>query len=139
MIRFPFLHLLVLLTLFTGCSVPPDSSPSESPKTRSIGTAGNVSILTFSEDKFYATVTIPHGSQSIEPIFKKLMADDNTDVLDQYLDGTVNENIAPEIKDVIIASLPDGALDRGYRGFVSPSLYPNRVFQFFFHHSFCVV
>ncbi|HIB73397.1 MAG TPA: hypothetical protein EYO50_05695, partial [Candidatus Marinimicrobia bacterium] len=91
MICFPFLHLLVLLTLFTGCSIPPDPSPSGLPKTRSIGTAGNVSILTFSEDKFYATVTIPHGSQSIEPIFKKLMADDNTDVLDQYLDGTVNE------------------------------------------------
>ena len=39
------------------------------------------------------------------------MANDNTDVLDQYLDGTVNEDIAPEIKNVIIASLPDGALD----------------------------
>jgi hypothetical protein len=38
--------------------------------------------LTFSEDKFYATVTIPHGSQSVDPIFKKLMANDNTDVLD---------------------------------------------------------
>jgi len=67
--------------------------------------------LTFTEDKFYATITIPHGSQSVDPIFKKLMADDNADVLDQYLDGTVREDIAPEIKDVIIASLPDGALD----------------------------
>ena len=111
MIRLPYLHLLVLLFLFTSCSAPPDSSPSRSPKTRSFGTTGNVSILTFSEDKFSATITIPRGSQSIEPIFKKLMAEDNTDVLDQYLDGTVNENIAPEIKDEIIASLPDGALD----------------------------
>ena len=111
MIRLPYLHLLVLLFLFTSCSAPPDSSPSRSPKTRSFGTTGNVSILTFSEDKFSATITIPHGSQSIETIFKKLMAEDNTDVLDQYLDGTVNENIAPEIKDEIIASLPDGALD----------------------------
>ena len=119
MICFPFLHLLVLLTLFTGCSIPPDPSPSGLPKTRSIGTAGNVSILTFSEDKFYATVTIPHGSQSIEPIFKKLMADDNTDVLDQYLDGTVNEDIALEIKDVIIASLPDGALDYRFTEFTT--------------------
>ena len=111
MIRLPYFYSLVLLTLFIGCGTPPDSSPSISPKTRSISAAGNVSILTFSEDKFSATVTIPHGSQSIEPIFKKLMAEDNTDVLDQYLDGTVNENIAPEIKDEIIASLPDGALD----------------------------
>ena len=111
MIRLPYLYSLVLLTLFTGCSTPPDSSPSISPKIRSISAAGNVSILTFSEDKFSATITIPRGSQSIEPIFKKLMAEDNTDVLDQYLDGTVNENIAPEIKDEIIASLPDGALD----------------------------
>ena len=109
--RLPYLHLLVLLSLFTSCSAPPDSSPSGSPKTPSFGTTGNVSILTFSEDKFSATITIPHGSQSIEPIFKKLMVDDNTDVLDQYLDGTVNENIVPEIKDEIIASLPDGALD----------------------------
>ena len=111
MIRLPYLYSLVLLALFTGCSAPPDSSPSGSPKTPSFGTTGNVSILTFSEDKFSATVTIPHGSQSIDPIFTKLMADDNSDVLDQYLDGTVNENIAQEIKDVIIASLPDGALD----------------------------
>ena len=111
MIRLHYLYLLVLLTLFTGCNTPPDSSPSKSPKTRSISKAGNVSILTFTEDKFYATITIPHGSQSVDPIFKKLMADDNADVLDQYLDGTVREDIAPEIKDVIIASLPDGALD----------------------------
>jgi len=111
MIRLPYLYSLVLLSLFTGCSTPPDSSPSKSPKTRSISKAGNVSILTFTEDKFYATITIPHGSQSVDPIFKKLMADDNADVLDQYLDGTVREDIAPEIKDIIIASLPDGALD----------------------------
>ncbi len=111
MIRLPHQYLLVLLALFTSCSAPPDSSPSGSPKIRSISAAGNVSILTFSEDKFFATVTIPHGSQSIDPIFRKLMAGDNTDVLDQYLDGTLNENIAPEIKDVIIASLPDGVLD----------------------------
>ena len=103
MIRLPYLYSLVILTLFTGCSTPPDSSPSRSPKIRSISAKGNVSILTFSEDKFSATVTIPYGSQSIEPIFKKLMADENTDVLDQYLDGTVNDNIAQEIKDVIIA------------------------------------
>ena len=111
MIRLLHLYLLVILTLFTSCSTPPDSSPSGSPIIRSNSDTGNVSILTFSEDKFFATVTIPHGSQSIDPIFRKLMADDNTDVLDQYLDGTVKENIAPEIKDVIIASLPDGALD----------------------------
>ena len=111
MIRLPYLYSLVLLALFTGCSTPPDSSPPGSPKTPSFGTTGNVSILTFSEDKFSATVTIPHGSQSIDPIFRKLMADDNTDVLDQYLEGTVNENIVQEIKDVIIASLPDGALN----------------------------
>ena len=111
MIRLLHLYLLVILALFTSCSTPPDSSPSGSPIIRSNSDTGNVSILTFSEDKFFATVTIPHGSQSIDPIFRKLMADDNTDVLDQYLDGTVNENIAPEIKDVIIASLPDGALD----------------------------
>ena len=111
MIRLPYLYSLVLLTPFTGCNTPPDSSPSKSPKTRSISKAGNVSILTFTEDKFYATITIPHGSQSVDPIFKKLMADDNADVLDQYLDGTVREDIAPEIKDIIIASLPDGALD----------------------------
>ena len=121
MIRLPYLYSLVLLTLFTGCSTPPDSSPSRSPKIRSISAAGNVSILTFSEDKFSATVTIPHGSQSIEPIFKKLMADENTDVLDQYLDGTVNENIAQEIKDVIIASLPDGALDYRVTEFTTAS------------------
>ncbi len=111
MIRLLHLCLLVILALFTSCSTPPDSPPSGSPIIRSNSDTGNVSILTFSEDKFFATVTIPHGSQSIDPIFRKLMADDNTDVLDQYLDGTVNENIAPEIKDVIIASLPDGALD----------------------------
>ena len=111
MIRLLHLYLLVILALFTSCSTPPDSSPSGSPIIRSNSDTGNVSILTFSEDKFFATVTIPHGSQSIDPIFRKLMADDNTDVLDQYLDGTVKENIAPEIKDVIIASLPDGALD----------------------------
>ena len=111
MIRLLHLCLLVILALFTSCSTPPDSSPSGSPIIRSNSDTGNVSILTFSEDKFFATVTIPHGSQSIDPIFRKLMADDNTDVLDQYLDGTVKENNAPEIKDVIIASLPDGALD----------------------------
>ena len=111
MIRLLHLCLLVILALFTSCSTPPDSSPSGSPIIRSNSDTGNVSILTLSEDKFFATVTIPHGSQSIDPIFRKLMADDNTDVLDQYLDGTVKENIAPEIKDVIIASLPDGALD----------------------------
>ena len=121
MIRLPNLFLLVLLALFTGCSAPPDSSPSESLKIRSISAATNVSILTFSEDKFFVTVTIPHGSQSIDPIFLKLMADDNTDVLDQYLDGTVNENIAPEIKDEIIASLPDGALDYRVTGFTTAS------------------
>ena len=121
MIRLPHLYLLVLLALFTSCSAPPDSSPSGSLKIRSISAAGNVSILTFSEDKFFATVTIPHGSQSIDPIFIKLMADDNTDVLDQYLDGTVNENIAPEIKDEIIASLPDGALDYRVTGFTTAS------------------
>ena len=111
MIRLLHLYLLVILALFTSRSTTPDSSPSGSPIIRSNSDTGNVSILTFSEDKFFATVTIPHSSQSIDPIFRKLMADDNTDVLDQYLDGTVKENIAPEIKDVIIASLPDGALD----------------------------
>ena len=111
MIRLNYLYLLVILALFTGCNTPPDSSPYISPKTHSISKAGNVSILTFSEDKFHATITMPHGSQSVGPILKKLMADDNTNVLDQYLDGTVNEDTAPEIKDVIIASLPDGALD----------------------------
>ena len=121
MIRLPYLHLLVIFSLFPGCGTPPDSSPSGLPKTRSFGVAGNVSILTFSEDKFSATVTISHGSQSIEQIFKKLMADDNTDVLDQYLDGTVNEDIAPEIKDEIIASLPDGALDYRITGFTTAS------------------
>ena len=119
MIRSPYLYSLVLLSLFTGCSTPPDSSPSGSPKTPSFGTTGNVSILTFSEDKFSATVTIPHGSQSIDTIFRKLMADDNTDVLDQYLEGTVNENIAQEIKDVIIASLPDGALNYRITEFIT--------------------
>ena len=102
MIRLNYLYLVVLLNLFTGCNTPPDSSPYISPKTHSISKAGNVSILTFSEDKFFATITIPHGSQSVGPILKKLMADDNTNVLDQYLDGTVNEDTAPEIKDVII-------------------------------------
>ena len=111
MLRFNYLYLLALLIPFTGCNTPPVSSPNISPKTHSISKAGNVSILTFSEDKFYATITIPHGSKSLGPIFKTLMADDNTNVLDQYLDGTVNEDTAPEIKDAIIASLPDGALD----------------------------
>ena len=119
MIRLPYLYSLVILALFTGCSTPPDSSPPGSPKTPSFGTTGNVSILTFSEDKFSATVTIPHGSQSIDTIFRKLMADDNTDVLDQYLEGTVNENIAQEIKDVIIASLPDGALNYRITEFIT--------------------
>ena len=111
MIRLNYLYLLVLLAPFTGCNTPPDSSPYIPPKTHSISKEGNVSILTFSEDKFYATITIPHGSQSVGPIFKKLMSGDNTNVLDQYLDGTVNEDTAPEIKDIIIASLPDGTLD----------------------------
>ena len=121
MIRLPYLHLLVIFSLFTGCGTPPDSSPSGSPKTRSLSVAGNVSILTFSEDKLSATVTISGGSQSIEPIFKKLMAGDNTDVLDQYLDGTVNKDIVPEIKDEIIASLPDGALEYRVTGFTTAS------------------
>ena len=121
MIRLLHLCLLVILALFTSCSTPPDSSPSGSPIIRSNSDTGNVSILTFSEDKFFATVNIPHGSQSIDPIFRKLMADDNTDVLDQYLDGTVKENIAPEIKDVIIASLPDGALDYRITEFTTTS------------------
>ena len=119
MIRFPHLYLLVLFSLFTSCSAPPDPSPSGLPKTHSFDTTGNVSILTFSEDKFSATITIPHGTRSIEPIFKKLMADDNTDVLDQYLDGTVNEDIASEIKDEIIASLSNGALDYRITGFTT--------------------
>jgi len=119
MIRLTHLHLPVILSLFTGCVSPPKSSPSDLPKTRSFSVEGNVSILTFSEDKFSATVTISHGSQSIEPIFKKLMADDNTDVLDQYLDGTVNEDIASEIKDEIIASLSNGALDYRITGFTT--------------------
>ena len=111
MIRYSSLHLMVFLVLVTGCSGPPDSTPSGSPKTRSHGVTGNVSILTFSEDKYSARITIPHGPQLIAPIFKKLMADNNTDVLDQYLDGTVQKNIAPEIKELIITSLPKGALD----------------------------
>ena len=119
MIRLPYLCLLVLFALFTGCSTPPDSSPSGSPKTPSLGTTGNVSILTFSEDKFSASVTIPHGSKSICPIFKKLISNDNTDVLDQYLNGTVNKDIAQEIKDVIIASLPDGALNYRITEFIT--------------------
>ena len=119
MIRLPYLCSLVIFALFTGCSTPPDSSPSGSPKTPPLGTTGNVSILTFSEDKFSARATIPHGSKSIGPIFKKLISNDNTDVLDQYLNGTVNKDIAQEIKDVIIASLPDGALNYRITEFIT--------------------
>ena len=48
-----------------------------------------------------------------------MISNDNTDVLDQYLNGTVNKDIAQEIKDVIIASLPDGALNYRITEFIT--------------------
>ena len=74
-------------------------------------TTNKISILTFSEDKFSATITIPSGPNSFQHALHQLMKRDNTLVIDQYLDGVVENSIVSEIKDVIINSLADDALD----------------------------
>ena len=110
MIPFNKLLYLLILTFFIGSTSPTVSTQS---------TTNKISILTFSEDKFSATITIPNGPNSFEQALHQLMEHDNTIVVDQYLDGVVENSIVSEIKDVIINSLPEGALDFRIKSFSS--------------------
>jgi hypothetical protein len=109
----PFNKLLnlLILTFFIGCS----TSPTISTQSRT----NRISILTFSEDKLSATITISNGPNSFELALHQLMEHDNTIVVDQYLDGVVENSIISEIKDVIINSLPEDALDFRIKSFSS--------------------
>ena len=104
------LYLLILI-LFIGCSTSPTVSTQS--------TTNKISILTFSEDKLSATITIPTGPNAFEQALHQLMEHDNTIVLDQYLYGVVENSIVSEIKDVIINSLPEDALDFRIKSFSS--------------------
>ena len=109
----PFNKLLnlLILTFFIGCSTSPTISTQS--------TTNKISILTFSEDKLSATITISNGPNSFELALHQLMEHDNTIVVDQYLDGVVENSIISEIKDVIINSLPEDALDFRIKSFSS--------------------
>jgi hypothetical protein len=109
----PFNKLLnlLILTFFIGCSTSPTISTQS--------TTNRISILTFSEDKLSATITISNGPNSFELALHQLMEHDNTIVVDQYLDGVVENSIISEIKDVIINSLPEDALDFRIKSFSS--------------------
>ena len=102
MIKLHKLLYLLIILFFISCSTSPSISSSS--------TTNKISILTFSEDKFSATITIPSGPNSFEQALHQLMKHDNTIVIDQYLNGTVEKSIASEIKDVIISSLAEDAL-----------------------------
>lgn len=105
---YKLLYLFIVL-LFIGCSSPPTISTES--------TTNKISILTFSEDKFSATITIPSGPNSFQHALHQLMKRDNTLVIDQYLNGVVENSIVSEIKDVIINSLADDALDYRIKSF----------------------
>ena len=47
------------------------------------------------------------------------MKKDNSQVIDQYLDGVIDKSIASEIKEAIINSLPEGALEFRINNFSS--------------------
>ena len=111
MTPFNKLLYLLILTFFIGCSTSPTVSTQS--------TTNKISILTFSEDKLSATITIPNGPNAFEQALHQLMERDNTIVLDQYLYGVVENSIVSEIKDVIINSLPEDALDFRIKSFSS--------------------
>ena len=111
MTPFNKLLYLLILTFFIGCSTSPTVSTQS--------TTNKISILTFSEDKLSATITIPNGPNAFEQALHQLMEHDNTIVLDQYLYGVVENSIVSEIKDVIINSLPEDALDFRIKSFSS--------------------
>ncbi|MFL3026998.1 MAG: hypothetical protein ACJZ1O_01755 [Candidatus Neomarinimicrobiota bacterium] len=70
MIKFYKLLYALIILFFISCSTsPPISTPS---------TQNKISILTFSEDRFSATITIPSGPNSFEHALRQLMRHDNT-------------------------------------------------------------
>ncbi len=111
MITFNKLLYLLILIFFVGCSTAPTVSTQS--------TTNKISILTFSEDNFSATITIPKGPNSFEQTLHRLMVRDNSIVIDQYLEGIVESSIVSEMKDAIINSLPEGALEFRIKNFTS--------------------
>ena len=109
MIKFYKLLYALIILFFISCSTsPPISTPS---------TQNKISILTFSEDRFSATITIPSEPNSFEHALRQLMRHDNTMVLDQYLYGVDEKSIVSEIKDAIISSLPEDAFQFRIKNF----------------------
>ena len=111
MITFNKLLYLLILIFFIGCSTGPTVSTQS--------TTNKISILTFSEDNLSATITIPKGPNSFEQTLHRLMVRDNSIVIDQYLEGVVESSIVSEMKDAIINSLPEGALEFRIKNFTS--------------------
>ena len=121
MIKFHQFFYLCILCLFLGCSSSPNISTQSTNNSIHQSSINKISILTFSEDGLSASITIPNGPNSIEHTLHKLMKKDNTKVIDQYLDGVVDDNIVPEIKEAIINSLPSSALEFRIKRFSSQS------------------
>tara|TARA_B100000959_G_scaffold268237_1_gene312702 strand:+ start:530 stop:1594 length:1065 start_codon:yes stop_codon:yes gene_type:complete len=109
MIKLQQLLYQLILIFFISCSTSPPISTQS--------TTNKISILTFSEDGFSATITIPSGPNSLENALHQLMKHDNTIAIDQYLNGVVENSIISETKDAIISSLPKDALDYRIKSF----------------------
>ena len=119
MIQFRKVFYLLILSLFIRCSSSPTVDPNSNNNSINQTSINKISILTFSEDGLSASITIPNGPNSIEQTLYRLMTQDNTTVIDQYLDGVIDDSIVLEMKDLIINSLPEGALDFRIKSFSS--------------------
>ena len=111
MIKFQQSITIAFLYLFISCASSPNISTQSKNNTVGESSINKISILTYSEDGLSATITIPKGLNSIEQTLHQLLKKDNSQVIDQYLDGVIDNSIASEMKEAIINSLPEGALE----------------------------
>lgn len=119
MIKFQQSISIVVLYVFISCTSSPNISTQSKNNTVGESSINKISILTYSEDGLSATITIPKGLNSIEQTLHQLLKKDNSQVIDQYLDGVIDKSIASEMKEAIINSLPEGALEFRINNFSS--------------------
>ena len=111
MIKFQQSISIAVLCVFISCTSSPNISTQSKKNTAGESSINKISILTYSEDGLSATITIPKGLNSIEQTLHQLLKKDNSQVIDQYLNGVIDKSIASEMKEAIINSLPESALE----------------------------
>ena len=94
MIKFQQSIRIVVLYVFISCTSSPNISTQSKNNTVGESSINKISILTYSEEGLSATITIPKGLNSIEQTLHQLLKKDNSQVIDQYLDGVIDKSLS---------------------------------------------